>query len=343
MSDFRDCLKTLRTGLWNRPIFRMRFIRCAFQRMVASVFCTARCFRIRSWLYGKRSTKKACSRFLDVSCSVADTALDRLVTVGRMLTIFGFLVRGANFIIVHLARLIVVVKKACLDVHDISLAIGSRIALERANEKHIFFQSRGRSLRAVAFAAGTLQWSRVFLGAQQSLTPAASSPGRRTSLQENHGQLCAWDREHMGQRALGNILCLLRSDWSLLWLDVSICTDASEKGCAFAVREECRELASEGCRVSERTRFKWSSKCIRARSRALRSITRCRFGMFKFGRERGVACPKGSRANFPGVLGMDTGGVRWFLPRGKHPLYFKHVPSCVPFDMLRVVFRRDAF
>ena len=96
----------------------------------------------------------------------------------------------------------------------------------------------------------------------QSLTPVLCWHGRRTWCQESHGQPCARNREHSG-----GILCLFRSDWGLRWLDVSIRTDASEKGFAFAVREGCRELASEvGC-VSERTRFKRSS-----RSRALRSI-----------------------------------------------------------------------
>ena len=47
------------------------------------------------------------------------------------------------------------------------------------------------------------------------------------------------------QRAFGGILCLLRSDRSLRWLDVCICADASEKGSAFAVREGRCELASE--------------------------------------------------------------------------------------------------
>ena len=70
----------------------------------------------------------------------------------------------------------------------------------------------------------------------------------------------------------GGIYCLLRSDLSLRWLDVCTCTDASEKGFAVAVREGRRELAAEVVRVSERTRFKTSSKTIRARTRALRSI-----------------------------------------------------------------------
>ena len=65
-----------------------------------------------------------------------------------------------------------------------------------------------------------------------------------------------WSTVRMEQRACGGILCLLLSDWSLPWLVVCICTDASEKVFAFAVREGCLELASEVGRVSERTRFK---------------------------------------------------------------------------------------
>ena len=81
-----------------------------------------------------------------------------------------------------------------------------------------------------------------------------------------------WSTVRMEQRAFGGILSLFRSDWSLRWLDVCICTDASEKGFEFAVREGCRELASDVGRVSERARFKRSSRTVRARSRALRSI-----------------------------------------------------------------------
>ena len=76
----------------------------------------------------------------------------------------------------------------------------------------------------------------------------------------------------MKRRAFGGILCLLRGDRSLRWLDVCICTDASEKDFAFTVREGRRELAAEVGRVSERIRSKRSSTSIRARSRALRSI-----------------------------------------------------------------------
>ena len=70
----------------------------------------------------------------------------------------------------------------------------------------------------------------------------------------------------------GGMLCPLRSDWYLRWLDVCICMDASDTGFAFAVREGWRELASEIGRVSKRTRFKRRFRSIRARSRALLSI-----------------------------------------------------------------------
>ena len=82
----------------------------------------------------------------------------------------------------------------------------------------------------------------------------------------------SWSAVRTEQRAFGGILCLFRSDWSLRWLDVCVCAGASEKGFAFAVREGCRELASEVGRVSERTRFKRSPKSTLARSRALRVI-----------------------------------------------------------------------
>ena len=81
-----------------------------------------------------------------------------------------------------------------------------------------------------------------------------------------------WSTVPSEQRACEGILCLLRSDWSLRWLDVCICTDASETGFAFAVCEGCHELASEVGRVSQRTRFPSSSRSIGARSRALRFI-----------------------------------------------------------------------
>ena len=72
----------------------------------------------------------------------------------------------------------------------------------------------------------------------------------------------------MEPRAFGEILCLLCGDWSLRWLDVCICADASENRFAFAVGEGCHELLSDVGRVSERTRFKEKFWVICARSRA---------------------------------------------------------------------------
>ena len=71
----------------------------------------------------------------------------------------------------------------------------------------------------------------------ESLTPASSSRGRLIWYQETHGQPVRKDS------IWRTIRCLLRSDWDLRWLDVCICTDGSEKGFPFAVREGCRELA----------------------------------------------------------------------------------------------------
>ena len=50
-----------------------------------------------------------------------------------------------------------------------------------------------------------------------------------------------WLTMRMEQRAFGGILCLLCSEWSLRRLHVCICTDASEKCFAFAVRAGCGE------------------------------------------------------------------------------------------------------
>ena len=43
----------------------------------------------------------------------------------------------------------------------------------------------------------------------QSLTPAPNLRGCLAWFQESHGQLCVWNKEHVGE------IFLLRSDWSL--------------------------------------------------------------------------------------------------------------------------------
>ena len=66
----------------------------------------------------------------------------------------------------------------------------------------------------------TLFWRSATVVLSQSLTPASSPRERLVWCQESLGQLCAWSK-----KAFGSILCVLRSDWSLRWLDVCICTN----------------------------------------------------------------------------------------------------------------------
>ena len=207
MSHLRERLKTLKTGLWVQPISRTRFIRCGFldscgRFLHCSLFSHPKLVKV-----GKQLSKNdllpvldvpcsynasngfSCSRchgpllslevlillFLFVvttphhHCSVANMAWDRLVSVGRVLTILGFwlAVKTALTFISHAS--FDSVKKAGLGVHDISLASGCADVLGydvspansycsgRANVKHEFVHSRGRSLRAVALAAR--RWS----------------------------------------------------------------------------------------------------------------------------------------------------------------------------------------
>ena len=99
-----------------------------------------------------------------------------------------------------------------------------------------------------------------------------------------------------------------------------------KRGFAFATREGCRELASEVGRVSVTTRFKRSSRSIRARSRALRSIApdvvlECSGSdedVMSFARRERRADFLEASLQLLDPFDMDTGGVRWFLPRGKH-------------------------
>ena len=132
---------------------------------------------------------------------------------------------------------------------------------------------------------------------------------------------CAYGTKSMWENLMSSPQC-----WSLRWLGVCICTDASEKGCALAVREGCRELASEVGRVAERTRFKRSSMSIGARSHALRFMApdvalECSSSdqdEVSLTRKERVARTSGSVATASGSLGMEIGGVRWFLLRRKH-------------------------
>ena len=195
---------------------------------------------------------------------------------------FWVLARGANCTHNHLARLIAGAQKAGLDVHDVVHASGSadvlgyEVSLANsccggAGKQKSCMRSVGRTVssrrrisgRAMEFFSGHESFVALSNRGALSILDASFKFPRASCLVTVE----PWSTVRLQQRACGGILCLLRSDWSLRWLDVCVCADPSEKGFAFAVREGCRELASEVGRFSEQTRFKRTSKSIRARSR----------------------------------------------------------------------------
>ena len=202
------------------------------------------------------------------------------------LTILGFLAHGADCAYVHLARLIAGVQRAGLDVHDISLASGSPDVFDfEVSPANACCSGTRKRIARIRSVAQTVSSRRCIGGRAMELVNGHASflaPSNRGALSilasfkfARASYLVSgkpWSTVRMEQRSFGVVLCLLRSDWSLRWLDVCICTETSEKGFAFALREGCRELASEVCRVSERTTFKRSSMSIRARTRGQRSI-----------------------------------------------------------------------
>ena len=105
----------------------------------------------------------------------------------------------------------------------------TRISVEHANGYYEFVTDGLFAPSHRRPGVGARQWSRVFFGAQHSwcsLILDASFEFARASYSVS-GE--PWSTVHVEQRAFGGILCLLRSDRSLRWLDVCICTDASEK------------------------------------------------------------------------------------------------------------------
>ena len=155
-----------------------------------------------------------------------------------------------------------------------------------------------------------------------------------------------WSTVRKEQKAFGEILCVLRSDWSLIWLDVCICTDASEKGFSFTVLQDVvslpRKLAGswsgQGSReapgpfVPDRVRFALSRQMsawsvhVRTKMRCLLPEERESRGLF------------GSVVATSGPLGMEIGGIRCFLSRGKTKFLqarsichaFWYAESCYP-------------
>ena len=138
----------------------------------------------------------------------------------------GVLARGADCTNVHLARLIAGVRRAGLDVHDISLASGSSdvlgcevspanshcsgtgkwIARIRSVERMVSSRRRIRGSSVVT----SLSWRSAIVVLSQSLTPVSSSRERPTWFLGSHGHLCGWSRG-----PFAGILCLFRSDWNL--------------------------------------------------------------------------------------------------------------------------------
>ena len=146
-----------------------------------------------------------------------------------MATIWEFWSKG-TCVNVHLARLISGVKRVDLDVHEISLA---RRSADVLGYELVYVQSPRLSPSVDASAAG--QWislvdtgpfwrSAIVVRSQSSTQPpkftcSSFSVSRRL-----------WFTLRMDQRAFGSILCLRRSNWSLRWLVVCICTDTSKNG-----------------------------------------------------------------------------------------------------------------
>ena len=190
MSNFRDRLRTLKSGLWYRPILRS-VSPDAHSGMVASVFGTARCSRIRKWFYLLLQhfhwffrwrcffcqdvtdhctlAESADSPLFTVTtphhlCSRANMAWDRLVSVGRMLTIFGFWRAGqtAPTFISHVSKQ---VKRAGFDVHDLSLASGSADVLGyEGSPAHFHCSGAGSSTALVRSVARTVSSHRRISG-----------------------------------------------------------------------------------------------------------------------------------------------------------------------------------
>ena len=155
-----------------------------------------------------------------------------------------------------------------------------------------------------------------------------------------------WSTVRKEQKAFGEILCVLRSDWSLIWLDVCICTECVRKRVLLHGSAGCRELApkvggswsGQGSReapgpfVPDRVRFALSRQMsawsvhVRTKMRCLLPEERESRGLF------------GSVVATSGPLGMEIGGIRCFLSRGKTKFLqarsichaFWYAESCYP-------------
>ena len=90
----------------------------------------------------------------------------------------------------------------------------TRSVVGRANGYHVYAQSHGRSLRAVASAVGqwsssmvtSLSWRSAIVELSQFLTPASSSRGRLIWSPESRGQLCVWSKEHLVESCVFSVV-----------------------------------------------------------------------------------------------------------------------------------------
>ena len=99
----------------------------------------------------------------------------------------------------------------------------NRVAVERASGQHEFTQLRGRSLRAIASAAGrwssgvvtSLSWRSATVVLSQSWTPASNSRGCLTWFQVSHSQRCAWNRQNFGEFYVSSAAIGVCAGWML--------------------------------------------------------------------------------------------------------------------------------
>ena len=192
---------------------------------------------------------------------------------------FWALARGANTTDVHLARLVASVKKTGLDVHDIPFASGYTDVLGYEVSP------------AKSYCSGTSERIARSRSVARTVTSRQRNGGRAMELVNGHesflalsnrGALSILDASFnfagasylVSGELLVNCVCGAKSTWKNPTSPPQR-LESALAGCLhlcgwFAVGEGCRELASEVGRVSVRTRFKGSSRSIRARSRALR-------------------------------------------------------------------------
>ena len=151
----------------------------------------------------------------------------------------------------------------------------TRIAVERASGYHVFVQSRGRSLRAVASAGRrwsssvvtSFSWRSGIVELTQSSTPHSSSLRHHICYQGSHGQPCAWSSEHLDESCVSSGAIGVCAGW-------------------MCASERTRQLKGSRSR-SVKDAVSWPRMPVAFRSGHGSALHRawCRFGVFKFGRD----------------------------------------------------------